>query len=247
MARHDALTNLPNRVLFQDKMEQALERGDELAVMFLDLDRFKAVNDSLGHSVGDALLCAVTERLQRVVPGADTVARLGGDEFAIVQVSAKPTDASELASRIIDTLVEPFDVLGHQVIIGTRIGIAHGAGRRQRTRPAVAQRRYGALPRQGEGRGTYHFFQPEMDAQMQERRKLELDLRKALLADNSSCTTSRWSKSAAARSPASRRCCAGTIRNAAWCRPTSSFRSPRKSASSCRSATGCSSKPAGTP
>ena len=99
MARHDALTNLPNRVLFKDKMEQALARGDTLGVMFLDLDRFKGVNDSLGHSIGDALLCAVTERLQRVVSDGDTVARLGGDEFAIVQSKASPTQASELAAR----------------------------------------------------------------------------------------------------------------------------------------------------
>src|SRR6202020_1789373 len=104
MARHDALTNLPNRVLFCDKMEQALGRGEKLAVMFLDLDRFKGVNDSLGHPVGDALLCAVTERLQRVVRGIDTVARLGGDEFAIVQSSARPTDASELAAEPIETV-----------------------------------------------------------------------------------------------------------------------------------------------
>jgi diguanylate cyclase (GGDEF)-like protein len=124
MARHDALTNLPNRVLFRDKMEQALGRGEKLAVMFLDLDRFKGVNDSLGHSVGDALLCAVTERLQRVVRGVDTVARLGGDEFAIVQSSARPTDASELAAELIETFSEPFEVHGHQVIIGTSIGIA---------------------------------------------------------------------------------------------------------------------------
>src|SRR5580698_2923570 len=102
MARHDALTNLPNRMLFRDKMEQALDRGEKLAVMFLDLDRFKGVNDSLGHPVGDALLCAVTERLQRVVRGIDTVARLGGDEFAIVQSSARPTDASELAAELIE-------------------------------------------------------------------------------------------------------------------------------------------------
>src|SRR6202008_2978813 len=94
MARHDALTNLPNRVLFKDRMEQALARGDTLGVMFLDLDRFKGVNDSLGHSIGDALLCAVTERLQRVVSDTDTVARLGGDEFAIVQGKGNPAPAT---------------------------------------------------------------------------------------------------------------------------------------------------------
>jgi diguanylate cyclase (GGDEF)-like protein/PAS domain S-box-containing protein len=183
MARHDALTNLPNRVLFQDKMEQALARGDNLAVMFLDLDRFKSVNDSLGHSVGDALLCAVTERLQRVVPGADTVARLGGDEFAIVQSSGTPSDVSELAARIIDTIVEPFDVLGHQVVIGTSIGIAMAPADGNEPDQLLRNADMALYRAKADGRGTYHFFQSEMDAQMQERRKLELDLRKALLGD----------------------------------------------------------------
>jgi diguanylate cyclase (GGDEF)-like protein len=183
MARHDALTNLPNRVLFRDKMDQALRRGERLAVMFLDLDRFKGVNDSLGHSVGDALLCAVTERLQRVVRGVDTVARLGGDEFAIVQSQARPSDASELAAKVIETLLEPFEVHGHQVIIGTSIGIAmaptDGGDPDQLLRNADM-----ALYRaKANGRGNYHFFQSEMDAQMQERRRLELDLRKALIAE----------------------------------------------------------------
>ena len=173
MARHDALTNLPNRVLFREKMDQALRRGERLAVMFLDLDRFKGVNDSLGHSVGDALLCAVTERLQRVVRGVDTVARLGGDEFAIVQSQARPSDASELAAKVIETLLEPFEVHGHQVVIGTSIGIAmaptDGSDPDQLLRNADM-----ALYRaKANGRGNYHFFQSEMDAQMQERRRLE--------------------------------------------------------------------------
>src|SRR4029077_19241903 len=94
-------------------------RGDRIAVMFLDLDRFKSVNDSLGHSVGDALLCAVTERLQRVVALSDTVARLGGDEFAIVQRHATPAGASELAGKIIAELAEPFEVQGRQLIVGS--------------------------------------------------------------------------------------------------------------------------------
>jgi diguanylate cyclase (GGDEF)-like protein len=183
MARHDALTNLPNRVMFRDKMVQALGRGDELAVMFLDLDRFKSVNDSLGHSVGDALLCAVSERLQRVVPGAETMARLGGDEFAIVHRKTNPADASELAARIIDALVEPFDVHGHQVIIGTSIGIAMAPADGNEPDQLLRNADMALYRAKADGRGTYHFFQPEMDAQMQERRKLELDLRKALLAD----------------------------------------------------------------
>src|SRR5580692_778931 len=183
MARHDALTNLPNRVLFRDKMEQALGRGEKLAVMFLDLDRFKGVNDSLGHPVGDALLCAVTERLQRVVRGIDTVARLGGDEFAIVQNSARPTDASELAAELIETFSEPFEVHGHQVIIGTSIGIAMAPADGNEPDQLLRNADMALYRAKAEGRGTYHFFQPEMDAQMQERRRLELDLRKALIAN----------------------------------------------------------------
>jgi len=183
MARHDALTDLPNRVLFKDKMEEALARNDELAVMFLDLDRFKGVNDSLGHPVGDALLCAVTERLQRVVLGTDTVARLGGDEFAIVQRNTSPQDASELAARIIDALIEPFEVHGHQVVIGTSIGIAMAPADGNEPDQLLRNADMALYRAKADGRGTYHFFQPGMDAQMQERRKLELDLRKALLAD----------------------------------------------------------------
>ncbi len=180
MARHDALTNLPNRVLFKDKMEQALARGDTLAVMFLDLDRFKGVNDSLGHPIGDALLCAVTERLRRVVPDGDTVARLGGDEFAIVQNRTTPALASELAAEIIDALVEPFDVRGHQVVIGTSIGIALAPNDGTEPDQLLRNADMALYRAKAEGRGTFHFFQPEMDAQMQERRRLELDLRRAL-------------------------------------------------------------------
>jgi diguanylate cyclase (GGDEF)-like protein len=183
MARHDALTNLPNRVLFQDKMEKALGRGDRIAVMFLDLDRFKSVNDSLGHSVGDALLCAVTERLQRVVSSSDTVARLGGDEFAIVQRHATPAGASELAGKIIAELVEPFEVQGHQLIVGTSIGIAMAPADGSEPDQLLRNADMALYRAKSDGRGTYHFFQPEMDAQMQDRRKLELDLRKALQGD----------------------------------------------------------------
>jgi diguanylate cyclase (GGDEF)-like protein/PAS domain S-box-containing protein len=182
MARHDALTNLPNRVLFREQMEQALARGEKLAVLFLDLDRFKSVNDTLGHPVGDELLCAVTKRLQLAVRGADTVARLGGDEFAIIQLGARPTDATELAARIIDSISESFDVMGHQVVIGTSIGIAIAPTDGNEPDQLLRNADMALYRAKSEGRGTYHFFQPEMDAQMQARHNLELDLRKALIA-----------------------------------------------------------------
>jgi diguanylate cyclase (GGDEF)-like protein len=182
MARHDALTNLPNRVLFRENMEQALNRGDKLAVLYIDLDRFKAVNDTLGHPVGDALLCEVTKRLQMAVRGADTVARLGGDEFAIVQMGARPTDATELASRIIESIAEPFDLMGNQVVIGASIGIAVAPTDGSEPDQLLRNSDMALYRAKANGRGTYHFFQPEMDAQMQARHALEIDLRKAMLA-----------------------------------------------------------------
>ena len=182
MARHDALTNLPNRLLFREQMEQSLARGEKLAVLFIDLDRFKNVNDTLGHPVGDALLCAVTKRLQLAVRGADTVARLGGDEFAIIQIGGRPTDATELAARIIDSISQAFDVYGHQVMIGTSVGIAIAPTDGTEPDQLLRNADMALYRAKSEGRGTYHFFQPEMDAQMQARHALELDLRKALLA-----------------------------------------------------------------
>ncbi len=181
MARHDALTDLPNRMLFRERIEQALGRGERLAILFLDLDRFKSVNDTLGHPVGDKLLCAVTKRLQMAVRGSDTVARLGGDEFAIVQHGAKPHDATELAIRIIETLSQPFDVMGNQVVIGASIGIAIAPTDGNEPDQLLRNSDMALYRAKNSGRGTYHFFQPEMDAEMQARHVLEVDLRKAIL------------------------------------------------------------------
>ena len=181
MARHDALTDLPNRLFFRERIEQALGRGERLAILFIDLDRFKTVNDTLGHTVGDALLCAVTKRLQMAVRGSDTVARLGGDEFAIVQFGAKPTNATELAVRIIEAMSEPFDVQGNQVVIGASIGIAMAPIDGKQPDQLLRNSDMALYRAKSSGRGTYHFFQPEMDAEMQARHALEVDLRKAML------------------------------------------------------------------
>ncbi|MBV9261427.1 MAG: diguanylate cyclase, partial [Pseudolabrys sp.] len=183
MARHDALTNLPNRVLFREEMQEALLRGEELAVLYIDLDRFKSVNDTLGHPVGDALLCEVTKRLHAAVSDFDTVARLGGDEFAIIQLGARPTLSTELAARVIERLSEPFDVLGNQVVIGASVGIAIAPTDGNEPDQLLRNADMALYRAKSEGRGKYHFFQPEMDAQMQARRGIELDLRKALAAN----------------------------------------------------------------
>ena len=184
MAHHDALTGLPNRVLLKERLEHALaraKRGEVMAIHLLDLDRFKNVNDTLGHPAGDKLLRMVTERLRLLVRETDTIARMGGDEFAVLQVAlAHPSDATALAQRIIEGVSAPYDIDGHQVMIGTSIGIAlgpeDGVSPDQLVRNADL-----ALYRAKEvGRGTYCFFEPEMNAQMQARDAIERDLRQAL-------------------------------------------------------------------
>jgi diguanylate cyclase (GGDEF)-like protein len=186
MATHDALTDLPNRVRFREMIQLALtgaDRDERFALLCLDLDRFKSVNDTLGHPIGDAVLRDVAERLQRCVEPIDTVTRLSGDEFAIVRrASNQPTDATHLAMRLIDTIGEAFDVGGHQVMIGTSLGIAIGPSDGGDPDQLLRNADMALYRAKANGRGTYHFFQPEMDAQMQARRVLELDLRRALAA-----------------------------------------------------------------
>ncbi|MEA2981585.1 MAG: hypothetical protein QOF09_3408 [Alphaproteobacteria bacterium] len=183
MARHDALTDLPNRLLFQEKVEQALARGGQFSVLYVDLDRFKGVNDTLGHPVGDALLRLVTERLKKVACNVDTVARLGGDEFAIVQSGMGPTVAGELAGEIIGSLSEPFDALGNQVVIGASVGIALAPTDGTEPDQLLRNADMALYRAKSDGRGTYRFFEADMDAKMQARHTLELDLRRALAAN----------------------------------------------------------------
>jgi len=188
MARHDALTNLPNRTLFREQLEKALSRAARkarVAVLCLDLDHFKDVNDSLGHPVGDALLKEVARRLSECVRSGDTVSRLGGDEFAVIQAGSElqDTEATALAGRIIEVIGAPFVIQGHQMIIGASIGISvapdDGIDPDQLLRNADM-----ALYRaKADGRGTYRFFETGMDARAQARRLLELDLRASLLRD----------------------------------------------------------------
>ena len=185
MAHHDALTNLPNRVLFRIRMEELLRAPDRqdarLAILCLDLDYFKNVNDTLGHPVGDALLEAVADRLHNCMREGDIVARIGGDEFAIlVPLSDHGDRAERLAQRIVQTLSEPFDLDGQRAVIGVSIGIAL-ATERDISADVLLKNADMALYRaKGDGRGGYRFFEAEMDAQMQARRAIELDLREAM-------------------------------------------------------------------
>jgi diguanylate cyclase (GGDEF)-like protein len=186
LAHHDALTDLPNRVLFRQKLEEALahvRRGDSLALLYLDLDQFKAVNDTLGHPIGDALLRVVAERLAEHARETDTVARLGGDEFAIVQTPIdQPTEATALADRLIGLFDAPFDVEGNQIVIGVSIGIALAPQDCVDGDQLLKCADLALYRAKSDGRGVYRLFHTEMDAQMQLRRLLELDLRQALHA-----------------------------------------------------------------
>jgi diguanylate cyclase (GGDEF)-like protein len=184
LARHDALTDLPNRVLLREEMEKLearIQRQETVAVFCLDLDNFKAVNDTLGHTVGDRVLVEVAERLRAASRETDTVARLGGDEFAIlVQALDGPRGASVLAERIVRSIAAPMQVGGHQIMIGTSIGIAM-APMDGTSAEALLQHADMALYRaKAEGRGNYHFFEKGMDEAMQHRRLLEQGLKLAL-------------------------------------------------------------------
>jgi diguanylate cyclase (GGDEF)-like protein len=185
MARHDALTQLPNRSLFRERIETAVahaRRATAAAVLYLDLDHFKQVNDTLGHPVGDILLRLVAERLATCVRQLDTVARFGGDEFAVVQVGPERVeDVATLAQRIIDVLSQPYEVSGHHVIIGASLGIAMANADGSDADTLLKNADIALYRAKAEGRGVYRFFAAEMDARLQERRKLELELHSALL------------------------------------------------------------------
>jgi diguanylate cyclase (GGDEF)-like protein/PAS domain S-box-containing protein len=184
LAHYDALTDLPNRVLFHERLRQELAQATnehQLAVLYIDIDEFKSVNDSLGHMIGDELLKSVAERLNSCVESPDFVARLGGDEFAIVKTSVRDADeVADLATRALETIRTPYDCLGHQLRSDASIGIAlapqHGTDLDQILKNADMAM-YAA---KSAGRRTSRFFEPSMDAHVRARRELEIDLRKAI-------------------------------------------------------------------
>jgi diguanylate cyclase (GGDEF)-like protein len=186
LARQDALTELPNRLMFREKMDEAVARVgakmESLALLCIDLDNFKSVNDSLGHPVGDKLLQSVGARLRGVIEDGNTIARLGGDEFAILHRVNDIDGAARLARNLIDAISEPTTIEGQEINTGLSIGIAispdDGMDGDQLVRCADL-----ALYRaKAEGRNTFRFYKPEMSARIQSRRSLELDLRRALPA-----------------------------------------------------------------
>ena len=185
LAHHDPLTGLPNRLLFSDRLTQRLAQArrdnKSLAVMFLDLDRFKVINDSLGHNIGDLLLKGVAERLARVLRGIDTIARMGGDEFTIIVGSiSEPDDTIIVADRILQELAQPFVLQGRELFISTSIGISvyptDGATVEALVKNADTAM-YGAKE---QGRNNYQFYTEELNVAALEKMTLSHSLRKAI-------------------------------------------------------------------
>lgn len=184
VARHDALTGLSNRISFRDDVAACLRRtrrGQSLAVLYLDLDRFKVVNDTLGHPVGDRLLREAADRMREEVREVDTITRLGGDEFAIAQSGAdQPRAADTLARRLIDALSRPYDIDGDRVAVGASIGITLADRDDQDVDQLLRRADMALYAAKREGRGTWRWFEPAMDLEAQARRGLEMDLRRAM-------------------------------------------------------------------
>ena len=186
LARFDTLTGLPNRAFLHDQTEAALaslKRRGAFAILFVDLDEFKQVNDTLGHTCGDALLCAVADRLRSVVRGSDVVARFGGDEFVVLQHQLGDlNESAALAEQIVGVLSSAFQINGHQIVIGASIGIAV-APRDGDSADLLLKNADMALYRvKLNGRGSWQFFEQGMDVTAHKRRNLQLDLRNALAA-----------------------------------------------------------------
>ena len=184
MAHYDALTDLPNRVLFRDRLDNGLRKlspGQQLAVLYIDIDEFKRINDSLGHSVGDELLKAIAGRLRTCVAAGDVVARLGGDEFAIIQARVTgPTATMDMITRIYHAIREPYECVGHLLTTDASIGIALAPQDGTDLDHLLKNADLAMYEAKADGRRTYRFFEPGMGARMRALRTLEHDLRQAI-------------------------------------------------------------------
>ncbi len=226
MARHDALTGLPNRTLLHEGLAEALAgepgvRGGPTAVLCLDLDRFKTVNDTLGHAVGDKLLRQVTARLTAAIrdeaeAGRVTLARLGGDEFAVILHPTSRFKAGRLAARLIEAVTRDYEIDGKRVAVGLSIGIALAPTDGRDAEGLLRAADMALYRAKAEGRGIHRFFEPAMDVAVQTRRGVELDLRAALAERQFALAFQPFLDLSDNGSPGSRPWCAGTIPSAAW-------------------------------
>ncbi|GAC1503404.1 MAG: EAL domain-containing protein [Bradyrhizobium sp.] len=188
MTQHDGLTGLPNRKLLRQQMDDILvhtrRSAEKVVVLVLGLDNFKAVNDTLGHGIGDQLLRAVAKRLRSTLREEDALARLNSDEFAIVQSGlSRPEDAALLSKRLLEAVAEPYLLDGHSVIIGASIGIAMAPGDGDESDKLLTNADMALSRAKNDSRGTFSFFEAGMDARAQSRRRTEIDLRDAIQND----------------------------------------------------------------
>jgi diguanylate cyclase (GGDEF)-like protein/PAS domain S-box-containing protein len=187
MAQHDGLTGLPNRNMLRQHMNETLvhtrRNAEKFAVLMLGLDSFKTVNDTLGHGIGDKLLRAVARRLRSTLREEDMVARLNSDEFAIVQSGARPEDAVLLGRRLLEAIGDPYLLDGQSVVIGASIGIAMAPGDGDESEKLLKHAAMALSRAKNDSRGTFSFFEAEMDARAQSRRRIEIDLREAIQGD----------------------------------------------------------------
>jgi diguanylate cyclase (GGDEF)-like protein/PAS domain S-box-containing protein len=188
LAHYDPLTDLPNRALFREQLEKELSivrRGGQLAVLYLDLDHFKGINDTLGHPVGDELLKQVAQRLRSCLRDCDLISRLGGDEFAIIQTALQePKDAEVLARRLREVVTEAaFDLNGHLITVDLSVGIALAPADGTEIDDLVKHADLALYGAKAEGRANYRYYEPEMNARMKRRRDLETNLRTAIAND----------------------------------------------------------------
>ncbi len=185
LAHYDALTDLPNRVLFREQIERELEnaaRGKQFALLYIDIDEFKGINDSLGHHVGDELLKAVAARIKACIKPADLIARLGGDEFAVIQTAVGGRDdVVEFVTRIHDAIRQPYQCLGHHLSTDASIGIALAPQDGTELDQLIKNADLAMYGAKAEGRRTHRFFEPEMDARAKARLTMEQDLRQAMV------------------------------------------------------------------
>jgi len=248
LASHDLLTDLPNRAALDARLAMLTQccgdAGDSFAVLCIDLDHFKEINDLFGHSMGDAVLREASRRLREAAQGA-YVARVGGDEFiATIEQLPLPGSAELLASRMRDAFSRPIDIDGHSLEVDLSIGVALYPRDGETPVSLLANADTALYRAKHEGRGATRIFTSAMDQQLRDCRAMGTSFVPPSTTANSTSSTSR-SVTGTARSPASRRWSAGSTRCAVSCCPASSFRRPRKAARLRRSTNGSLRKPAG--
>ena len=246
LAYHDTLTGLPNRTLFYRRIGntfQNIATGGGFAVLCLDLDGFKPINDTLGHAAGDTLLRQFAARLSSCLGPDDTAARMGGDEFVVLHRQGTAESAQALATLISAATSKPYDLDGQVVTIAVGIGIACAEQDGNDTDALLHSADLALYAAKRDRRGGIRLYDPELGGAEATRRHLEVDLRRAIERGELELHFQPILNLATTAFSASKRCCAGAIRNVAWSRRPSSFPLPKIPVSSSRSATGCCAKP----